>query len=105
MKNYLYSVFDAKLVVYSRPWPSLNDNAATREFMDAVQDGSNPNNQWHKHPEDFSLFRVGQFDDELGQLIPETPKSLITASGVIANTAQLDFFDKNGVHKKGSPTT
>lgn len=84
----MYSVFDSKLAVFGRPWFSQRDAAAIREFSDAVNDGSNPNNQWFRHPEDFSLFSIGEFDDENAELIPQNPVNLVTASAL----KQLDVF-------------
>lgn len=81
----VFSVFDAKLATFGRPWFQMTDAAALREFSDAVNDGSNPNNQWHTHPEDFSLFVIGEFDDQSGELIPRTPLSLVTASSLVVN--------------------
>lgn len=103
-----YSVFDNKLAVYGRPWYELRDAAAIRIFTDAVNDGSNPNNQWFKHPEDFSLFRIGRFDDEKGEFLQMDedgnlihPSQLVSAASVfdfkkVVSSAQLDMFDKNG---------
>lgn len=84
MKNRLYSVFDSKTATFGIPNFIPSDNAAIRTFSDAVNDGSNPNNQWHKHPEDFSLFFVGFFDDETGLLEKSIPSSLVTASALVA---------------------
>lgn len=79
---YSYSVFDKKLVAYSRPWFVLNDAVAVREFMDAVND-SNPSNQWRKHPEDFTLCSIGFFNDASGEFVCEKPKHVIEASALI----------------------
>lgn len=78
-----YSIFDSKLATFSQPFFDLTDASAIRNFSDAIADGSNPNNQWHKHPEDFSLFVVGSFDDEKGELLAVVPRSLITASATV----------------------
>lgn len=81
-----YSVYDKKLVSYSRPWFVLNDAVAVREFMDAVND-SNPANQWRKHPEDFALCNVGSFDDSSADFIPNSPRHVIEASALIQEKA------------------
>lgn len=98
----VYSVFDAKLATFGRPWYEMTDASAIRVFSDAVNDGSNPNNQWNKHPEDFSLFRIGNFVDDTGMLSSDIPVSLVSAAAVFkyVNSAQLDFLDKNGVREK-----
>lgn len=107
----VFSVFDSKLATFGRPWFQMTDAAALREFADAVNDGSNPNNQWHSHPEDFSLYLVGQFDDQQGELIPCAPSSLVTASSLIKdivplgrNGKQMEFdLSVNGESKEASP--
>lgn len=82
MKLNVYSVFDSKLATFGRPWYELTDASAIRVFSDAVNDGSNPQNQWYKHPEDFSLYCLGSFDDESGSLEKQLPLSLVTASAI-----------------------
>lgn len=84
MKSILYSVFDAKTAVFGFPFVAMRDEAAIRAFSDSVNDVSNPNNNWNRHPEDFSLFRVGLMDDETGVLVPQPPVSLVTASALFA---------------------
>lgn len=79
----MYSVFDAKTATFCQPFYSVSDAAAIRSFSDSVNDGSNPNNQWHKHPEDFSLFLIGEFLDDSASLRPvHPPVSLVTASAI-----------------------
>ena len=56
MISNVYSVYDAKLKAYGRPWFEMTKGSAIRLFTDAVNDAS-PNNQWNKHPEDFSCIR------------------------------------------------
>lgn len=87
----IFSVFDSKASYFGRPFDDQSDSSAIRNFSDAVNDGSNPNNLWHKHPEDFSLFQVGEFDNLTGELIPVLPKNLITASAVqsVLNTKEI----------------
>lgn len=81
----LYSVFDAKTANFGNPFPDMNDKSATRNFTDAVNDASNPANLWHKHPEDFSLYSVGAFDGDTGELIPNHAKAIITGSAVFGS--------------------
>jgi hypothetical protein len=98
----VFSVFDSKAAFFGRPFFDQKEGTAIRNFSDAVNDSSNPNNMWFKHPEDFSLFLVGEFDDETGELIPVHPKNLLTASAVrtLDKSADLDFHDKNGSKPK-----
>lgn len=82
----LFSVFDSKVSGFGNPFPDQIEASAIRNFSDAVNDTSNPNNMWAKHPEDFSLFQVGEFDTLTGELISSLPKNLLTASAVRSMT-------------------
>lgn len=97
MMSKMYSVFDAKLAVFSHPWYALTDAAAIRSFTDAVNDPNSPRPEWGKHPEDFSLFYIGDFYDDTGHVEAATPVSLVTASA-IAEVMVEKFL--NGVNKK-----
>lgn len=100
MINYkVFAVYDSKACFFGQPFFDQHVNSAIRNFSDAVNDGSNPNNMWFKHPEDFSLFEIGDFNNETGELVPKIAKNLLTASAVrTINTsaADSDFHDKNG---------
>lgn len=98
----LFAVFDSKAAMFGRIFSDQQEGSAMRNFSDAVNDSSNQNNMWNKHPEDFSLFQVGEFDDSTGELIPCIPKSLITASALknIANGIDVSFVNDNKTHKE-----
>ena len=63
MKSSLYSVFDSCAAFYDRPFVSRDDGSALRAFGDIACDAEHPIG---KHPEHYSLFRVGSFDDHDG---------------------------------------
>lgn len=100
----IFAVFDSKAAFFGRPFSEQMEASAIRGFRDAVNDGSNPANLWHNHPEDFSLFMIGEFDDSTGELIPCIPKSLITASAIVDVTKPGkyvgDLFNRNGEKDK-----
>lgn len=73
------SVFDLKVKAFGRPWFAMSDDAALREFTDAVNDGSNPNNLWFRHPEDFVLYVIGDFDDVNGSVSSIEPEPIAKA--------------------------
>jgi len=78
----IFAVYDSKARFFGQPFFDQEEGSALRNFGDAVNDGSNPNNMWHRHPEDFSLFELGEFDNGSGEIIPNLPKSLVTASAL-----------------------
>lgn len=81
MKVKLYSVFDSKTATFGQPHCMLSDAAAIRTFSDNVN-SPNENNAWFKHPEDYSLFYIGIFDDESAELERVFPVNLVTASAL-----------------------
>lgn len=80
----IFAVFDSKMAQFGQPFFDQNEGSAIRNFSDAVNDGSNPHNMWHKHPEDFSLFYLGDFASDNGELVPILPRSLVTASALFS---------------------
>jgi len=63
MKVNLFSIFDKKSLVFSPPFPAPTYGAAERAIEEQFR---NPETQLAKWPQDFSLFTVGIFDDEIG---------------------------------------
>lgn len=63
MKLSIYSIFDSKARAFLPPFYLANDSLATRVFSDCANDSVHA---FGKHPEDYSLFRLGEFDDALG---------------------------------------
>ena len=66
----LYSCYDKKTGVYSAPFQHHTLDEAIRSFADAV---NKPNEQslLYTHPEDYVLYKVGEFDDATGTLIAD----------------------------------
>ena len=74
MQFKMISVYDAKAAVYSPPICVPTLGIAERSFTDEV---NNPQSQYNKHPEDYTLFHVGDYDDNTGKTVNlETPYSL-----------------------------
>lgn len=60
----MFAVFDSKAEVFGVPFGNSSVGAVLRQFADSVNDRSNPNNLWAKHPGDFQLYEIGAYDDE-----------------------------------------
>lgn len=67
MKKNAYAVYDSKAKFFTAPFFCANDMVALRLFAGAVCD---PATDLHKFPADYTLFRVGEYDDEKGELVP-----------------------------------
>lgn len=76
MKIVAYAIYDTAGKAYMRPFFMMADGQARRVFQDMANDESH---DIGKHPEDYSLFRIGQFDDNSGELLPEDRECLCTA--------------------------
>lgn len=74
MRMFLCSVFDSKVGMYNAPMAIRSLGEAIRSFSDAVaNDGPIKN-----HKADYSLWVLGSYDDNTGELEPEI-KRLIGA--------------------------
>ena len=80
MKTGLYCVLDRCSGVYDGPVPAHNDPVAMRNFTSMAQ---NPESPIGKNPSDFSLWRVGEWNDGTGELTVETKHCLMHAIDVV----------------------
>lgn len=105
----MFSVLDAKAGIFGIPFCEQRDETAIRAFADAVNDSSNPHNMWNRHPEDFALYQVGEYEDNNGRIEPlEVIRCLVTASALRSlykngvpppdaiNDSEMPLFKNNG---------
>ena len=64
----IYSVYDEKAGAYLPPFYMQNDAVAVRAFRNSVQDEEH---NFHKNAEDYTLFRLGAWDDNTGETVEE----------------------------------
>lgn len=74
MKIKMFSVFDSAIGAYMTPFFSQSQGAAIRSLGDAANDPSHP---FHKHSLDFTLFELGEFDDNSGEFVATPPIRII----------------------------
>lgn len=100
MKLMIFSIFDSKAAYFSNPFFCQREEEALRIASDAVSETGNPNNLWARHPEDFSLFKLGHFDSLTGEIERQLPESLATLSSLrnIKSTEQLELFKQEAVN-------
>jgi len=67
MKLLMFAVYDSKAGAYLQPFFMRSVPEAIRAFTDTV---SNPDTAFHRHGEDFTLFQVGEYDDQTGEVSP-----------------------------------
>lgn len=69
MKHNVYTMKDIKSC-YTHPFVDVNDNVAKRNFSAAINSKYSVMNFF---PEDYILFRIGEYDDQTGELLPIVP--------------------------------
>lgn len=76
----MYSIYDTKVEAYMAPFTSPQHGSAIRAFTDTVLDEGTT---FHAHPEDYTLFFIGTFNQEDGSIEPTlTPMSLVKGNEV-----------------------
>lgn len=82
MKVFVYSVLDRASGFYDRPFVARSDQEAVRSFGDIARDEKHPIGQ---HPDDYTLMRLGVFDDNTGAIEPQVPEKLFNAAEMLAS--------------------
>lgn len=71
MKLVAVSVYDAKSGAFSNPQFFRSNGEAIRSFCDACND---ERSQFSRHAKDYSFWKVGEFEDASGDLVPNLVK-------------------------------
>lgn len=80
-----YAIYDKATNAYMRPFVLQSDGQALRMFTDeAVKADSDIS----KHPEDYSIFRIGSWDDNTGEILACEPKCIGRAHELAAKTRE-----------------
>lgn len=69
MKTKVFAVYDSKVGEYMTPFHLRTAGEALRAWHDTVNDSKT---QFNKHPEDFVLFELAEFDQEKGIFLNHT---------------------------------
>lgn len=82
MKMVLVAVRDAKASVFSQPMFFQSLGQALRSFGDAVNDDKS---EFAKHPEDYSLWHLGYYDDAVGvpEPLAEGPRHIVNGANEV----------------------
>lgn len=81
MKVNIYSIYDKAIAGYMRPFFAQADQQAIRMFSD---EAIRADGDMFAHCEDYSLHRIGSFDDSKGEITPQEPKCLARGHEVVA---------------------
>ncbi len=96
MKHNMFVIYDAKANAYFQPWFLTTEMQALRVFSDCCNDKEH---NFGRHPEDYTLFTIGEFDDATADVRWNAPKSMGNGiEFVIQNKVeqQTDWIDPEG---------
>lgn len=104
MKMSVYTIYDVASGVYMRPFFAKADGEAMRSFADLAVDPQHPVGA---HPSDYTLFNIGSYDDNTGQIQGGPPLKLMTALEGIsavrnADKRQLDLIEEGDTNDEES---
>ena len=92
MKRNIYMIYDTATAIYMGPLVFRADGEALREF-EALS--TNADSKIGKNPEDFSFYKVGEFDDHDGIMVPLDKICLATALEMVAKARQPETVTEN----------
>lgn len=92
MKLKMFSVFDSKAAFFGQVFMEHSEGVAFRSFTDSCN-SDDPRNGFALHPEDYSLFYLGEFDNETGEFDSVKPRNMVTASAVRVSPALQPTLD------------
>lgn len=99
MIKQLYSIYDTKTETYGIPVAYSKDGEALRAFMDLIDQGDSI---YSKHPEDFALVYIGQYNMDKGELmLIESKKFLGYGNDLGSEARQQDML--GGTEAKKNP--
>mgnify|MGYP000196989557 CR=1 FL=1 len=87
MKLNMYAIFDSAVGAYMRPFFLQADGQAQRMFSDMASDAEH---EVGRHPEDYSLCRIGVWDDENAETAVEAVTTIITGLEAVAASRKVN---------------
>lgn len=83
MIHQIFSVRDSAMDAFMRPFTLPTAGTAIRSFTDEVNRAA-PDNEMNRHPTDYTLYELGQFDDQSGLVTPHpAPKQILRAADAL----------------------
>lgn len=77
MKTKMFAVYDAKAKMFAVPFFMQTLGMALRAFQDITGD---PNTMIARHPEDFTLYEIGEYDDSTAEVVAKNPMQMIAVA-------------------------
>lgn len=81
----VFATYDGKLSVFLTPFCFMHVGQALRAWDEVCMDGKS---MMSKHPSDFVLYEIGEFDDDKGVITPHNPIRQIATALEVATRAK-----------------
>lgn len=98
MVHKMFTIFDQKAKAWLPPFFLPQEGVAIRTFADCV---NSPDHNFGRHPEDYSLFCIGSFDDAAGVVAAAREPVLVVQAlqlkAEVPVLSQLDMLDRERV--------
>lgn len=96
MPQLLFTVHDVKAGTYLPPFFVPARGLATRAFTDCI---NSKEHQFGKHPHDYTLFYLGEFDEETAEFALVPPQSMGNGVEFIETQPSPSEIKRNGAHQ------
>lgn len=93
MLHNIFSIYDVKAEAYLPPFFMNTKGQATRAIADCVND---INHQFHAHPEDYTIFHLGAFEDTTGVIeLNNAPQSMANCIELLIQISENPVEDNS----------
>lgn len=72
--EHIYSIYDKKMEVFNRPMIEQNLVPILRSLGNIMRD---PKSAFANYPEDFAIYKIGEFNHRMGKIIPRLNPELV----------------------------
>ncbi len=96
MIHKMFVIYDSKANAYMQPWFLTQNGMAVRAFSDCV---NSDDHNFSRHPEDYTLFSLGEFDDQTAKITRAEPISLGNGVQYKKTIQQTDMFNAEVFHE------
>jgi len=100
MNQKIFTIYDSKAKAYLTPFFLHEEGMAIRVFSDCIND---PKHAFARHPEDYTLFHVGEWEDEKAKFKINIPIALGTGIEFVKPTAEKVIYDESKVSYDDPP--
>lgn len=76
----IFAIYDQKLEAYNRPFFLISDGVAIRAFQDEI---NNKESELSKHPDDYELYKIGEYNEETGEINPNLPQLIASGRALV----------------------